>query len=44
MTDEKTGIVAPRERRESARQVTRTQLGRSTGAARELRQPEELLP
>ena len=43
MTDEQTGIIAPNEGREGAREVARTQLRRSTGAARELRQAEQLL-
>jgi len=43
MTNEQTGIIAPGERRERTREVARTQLGRSTRAARELRQPEQLL-
>jgi hypothetical protein len=43
VTDDQTGIIAPGKGRECARQVTRTQLGRSTSAAGELGQAEELL-
>jgi hypothetical protein len=43
MTNDQTGISAPGERRERTCEVARTQLGRSTSAARELRQAEELL-
>jgi hypothetical protein len=43
MTYQQTGIIAPGERRERTREVARTQLGRSTSAARELRQTEQLL-
>ncbi len=43
MTDKQTGINAPGERRERTGEVARTQLGRSTSAARELRQTEQLL-
>jgi hypothetical protein len=43
MTDDQTGIFAPGEGRERSRQVTRTELGRSTSAPRELRQAEQLL-
>jgi hypothetical protein len=41
-TDKDSGIGSRFERREGAGQVTRTQLGGSTGATRELRQPKDL--
>jgi len=42
-TDDEAGIGAQRERGERLREVARTQLGGSTGAARELRQSEKFV-